>query len=400
MMEAGGKLNAQLEQSEAETYAGMWILHQPEFQVVVAFTQDGETILAPYLENSILSGLVEVQQASVNLVELAAIEMEMHQLLEVTGLSLVALTLLNIQENQVEVHIPDPGLLQESLAEAGLSLPDHVEVVAAGGNLTLEPPSNLTPAPGIFFPQLIAPPAVVYALRVSGELVIENQCLRLIRSVDDPGSLLIWQPGHFLNHNQGVVEVMDGSGNVLAREGEVSCFSPAAGELAAGDSGLLRNPLPEGCTGPYFLVGDVQLAYREGQVRTFVDVDLINLEKDSFYFVRSKANFDQWLEEPTIFSGMLVYGEDSRCLRLQEMFEGVFVDYLVFWPADYSIREESGSVQVINGKGEAIALLNEETSLSGRLVSPVEEIRDLLNQELPCDCVEGDYWVVVSSNQD
>jgi len=117
IMEASGSLNAQLEQNEAKTFAGLWMTHQPEFRVIAAFTRDGEAILRPYVENTILAGVIETREVAVNQAELYSIEREAHQIVDRLGLSLVALTLVNIQENQVEIHIPDQDLLEDRLDE-------------------------------------------------------------------------------------------------------------------------------------------------------------------------------------------------------------------------------------------------------------------------------------------
>jgi len=74
-------LESQLESNEAATFAGLWIQHEPEYKIVVAFTRNGdETIkkysssippkVAPYIEvrtaGKSLAGLLDDQEALVS----------------------------------------------------------------------------------------------------------------------------------------------------------------------------------------------------------------------------------------------------------------------------------------------------------------------------------------------
>jgi len=74
-------LESQLESDEAATFAGLWIQHEPEYKIVVAFTRNGdETIkkysssippkVAPYIEvrtaGKSLAGLLDDQAALVS----------------------------------------------------------------------------------------------------------------------------------------------------------------------------------------------------------------------------------------------------------------------------------------------------------------------------------------------
>lgn len=44
-----GSLNAKLEMAEVESFAGLWIEHEPSYKVVIQFTHDAEKMLEPYL---------------------------------------------------------------------------------------------------------------------------------------------------------------------------------------------------------------------------------------------------------------------------------------------------------------------------------------------------------------
>ncbi len=54
LQESVGKLGAELEANERDTFAGLWIEHEPEYRVVAAFTRDGEETIRPYVEGGLL----------------------------------------------------------------------------------------------------------------------------------------------------------------------------------------------------------------------------------------------------------------------------------------------------------------------------------------------------------
>lgn len=62
-------LESELSGKEAETFAGLWVEHTPEFRVVVQFTQNGVETIRPYLSEE-LANIVEVRTAKVSLVDL------------------------------------------------------------------------------------------------------------------------------------------------------------------------------------------------------------------------------------------------------------------------------------------------------------------------------------------
>ncbi|MFO7538007.1 MAG: hypothetical protein R6X32_08095, partial [Chloroflexota bacterium] len=71
-----GELNAAL-MSEWRTLAGLWIEHEPVYQIVVAFTvAEGEEILQPYIAGRPFADYITVRQHRYTLVELEAAQRE------------------------------------------------------------------------------------------------------------------------------------------------------------------------------------------------------------------------------------------------------------------------------------------------------------------------------------
>ena len=251
-----GTLGAELERLEADTFAGLWIQHEPEYRVVVAFTRNGEETIQPYVENTPLADLIEVRTAEATYEELKAAQREARWLLD--ELELSSASGINIKENQVELYVTDRSLFNAKLQEANARLPDHVEVITIYEPLGDEIPFAVTPpVPTIHFPQLRTRSATFMEALLVGKLIVKDGCLRVSASEGDRGHLIIWQPDYFLNSNEGVTEILDRNGQVVARVGEEIRIGGGEVPLAEDLQQQLREPLPEQCEGPYWLMGQL-----------------------------------------------------------------------------------------------------------------------------------------------
>lgn len=72
LQESFPDLGPALESSEQETFGGLWIQHEPEYKIVVAFTHDGEKTIANYNKYipAKVSPYIEVKKVNRSLVEL------------------------------------------------------------------------------------------------------------------------------------------------------------------------------------------------------------------------------------------------------------------------------------------------------------------------------------------
>lgn len=122
-----GELNRELTEKEGETFAGLWIQHQPDYRVVVMFTRDGETTLQPYTQNGSLAGLVEVHTARATLKELEVAQSQAVQV--VSNLGIRISSAVNIPNNRAELYALDPAQVTAGLRKANAQLPDNVDVV-------------------------------------------------------------------------------------------------------------------------------------------------------------------------------------------------------------------------------------------------------------------------------
>ena len=116
-------------------------------------------------------------------------------------------------------------------------------------------PFAVTPDPTVHFPQLRTRSAAFMEALLQGKLAVRAGCLRVIGS--GGGHLVIWQPDYFVNNNDGVIEILDRNGEVVARVGEE--IRIGGGEVALTEKlkQLLREPLPKQCRGPYWSMGEL-----------------------------------------------------------------------------------------------------------------------------------------------
>jgi len=249
LMDDIGPLGAELERKEMGTFAGLWIEHEPEFRVVIAFTENGEETIKKYVEeDSPLADEIELRTFEATHEELKAAQREAGQLLDELGLFVSSA--INIKENQAEVYVTDNRLFYKTLQEADAQLPDHVVAIIVYEPL-YEIPFDINPDPSVCFPQLKMRSGAFMEALLTGELVLEDCYLRI------DGTLIIWQPDYFVNNNDGTIEILDRNGEVVARVGEEVCMG--GGEITSIEhiNKLLKEPLPQDCEGPYWLMGEI-----------------------------------------------------------------------------------------------------------------------------------------------
>ena len=147
-----GALNAALQADEADTFGGLWIEHEPDFQIVILFTRNGEQTIRPYLAGKPFAQQVEVRQARFTLAELETIYVQ--AIHELAKLDFDVNASLDVSGNRVEVTISDREWFKAELDRVGAQLPEGVEVTIVEGASTARDMDLLLtpPVPGIAFP--------------------------------------------------------------------------------------------------------------------------------------------------------------------------------------------------------------------------------------------------------
>ncbi|HID52315.1 MAG TPA: hypothetical protein EYP41_09780 [Anaerolineae bacterium] len=243
-------LNEQLQANEADTFAGLWLEHEPEYRVVVAFTRDGEETIRHYVTpDSQLSQLIELRPARYTYAQLLADQQTVLRILDTMQLPVAVA--INVQENYLGVGITDRAAFEAALAEADVILPESVVITTFYEPVGAEPPFPVTPVPDVFMPQLKQRDVAFMDALLIGELVVEDSCLRV--HSEGANYLVIWQADYYLTDNDGVWEVLDETGAAVARVGETVYMG--GGETSWVDEPYLQEPIPETCGGPYWMMG-------------------------------------------------------------------------------------------------------------------------------------------------
>lgn len=124
LQEPAGKLGAALREHEGDTFACLWIQHEPEFAIVAVFTRDGQETVRQYIQGGPLEELVEVRHAEAKLRQLMKSQAEAHEIVSQAGFQVASG--INVFENRVELYADNPAQLGEALKEKWITLPDHV----------------------------------------------------------------------------------------------------------------------------------------------------------------------------------------------------------------------------------------------------------------------------------
>ncbi len=254
IMDGAGILQADISAHEADTFAGLWIEHSPEFRVVVLFTESPSQKIEPYLRKEYmtqeLADLLDVRRAKISLAELEQVQADLMSSL--TDLRIRFELELNMIENNIRLGVGEDDKTSFDLAvqNGSLQVPDYVIIE------TIPQLGKIEPSLGNHFPQTINPANAYLGLPLmEGKLVLENGCLRVNAVYDflkEDSFLLIWDPRFSTRTENGIVQVIDSTtGEVLAAVGDF---------IVMGDNGDTINPLkesiPDECTEPYKAVGE------------------------------------------------------------------------------------------------------------------------------------------------
>lgn len=116
--------------NEAETFGGLWIQHEPEYKIVVAFTRDGEETITKYSEYipEKVAPYIEIRTVGKSLNELLD---DQHNLLEsLRSLGIKADARVYVMDNCVSIDITksDEAKFNEAVQSGDLVLPERLEV--------------------------------------------------------------------------------------------------------------------------------------------------------------------------------------------------------------------------------------------------------------------------------
>ena len=256
LQDAAGELQETLREKESDTFRAIWIERVPEFKIVVLFSRDPERTIKPYLTDE-LRDVVEARTVDESLAMLEDAKQDVLSSLLELGIESEAKT--NVYENRITLSVSKANrvLLNNALEENHLELPQNVDVVTVWTLWQDNDPD--APSLGGHFPQLLITPGASYDLPYTeGTLILENGCLRLSGVQDmlnGDNFLLIWDARFSTRTEDGIVQVIDSlTGEVLASVGETIGVSFNGGNL----NRPTWRPIPDECSGPYFIVGQMR----------------------------------------------------------------------------------------------------------------------------------------------
>jgi hypothetical protein len=378
-------LEARLASEQAATFGGLWIQHEPEYRIVVAFTRDGERTLAPYLEGLPFAADVETRTVRYTLAELSAAQEEIGDAIRRLGITANSAT--DVMNNRVVLYVANAAELAQDLAAAGVRIPETVKIEENGGPGASNRPrlDTFTTRDGkrISLPKQGGNGPYKAAL-AEGILIEEDGCLRL-DSLAGPTRLIIWPGQQTLREGiDGALEVVDENGVVNGRVGEAIRMGGGHGSLP---QGLNVND----CPGPYWIAAtDAEIPDPIVPRGVLVDVE------PPLYLLEYGLAAYAWRLPDTAVEGTVTL--DGLCLRLQTD----EADYLLVFPPDAAInteRAEPYAVRVVTRDGSTRLLATPGTTarLSGAAVTEVTqpEAFKALKKALPAAC-PGPYWMVAA----
>lgn len=251
-----GRLGAELETNEKETFAGLEHVYGSEFCATAYFTRDGEETVHSYVANSQLEGFVEVKTVEASLVELEEAQAGAARIAD--DLNIPASSDINITKNRAEMYPPDQTSFEAALQEADAELPDHVVVL--GPEEPPRPPKEFVSDPNVFLPRPTFAAADSMTALTRGRLTLDAKgCLHVEEPKHNTGSVPVWPANFVVDTSKDEVRVLDDNGKVVGRVGQrIKLGGGEIPEEALGGNDLveesLLEELLERCPGTYWLV--------------------------------------------------------------------------------------------------------------------------------------------------
>jgi len=194
---------------------------------------------------------------------------------------------------------------------------------------------------------------------VYGDLFSSKGCLRVSYVSDDvppspKGLTPVWPVAYELRVRDSVVQVIDGSGEVVASEGDTVRLS---GRFARSGTAQVSEwdwvgESVEPCGGPYWVIGD--------EVSAGADLWL-DPELSWVYFPRLVDARGATSHPEALLEGKLIFSD--RCLRVAS--SNLPGQYLIIWPPGFRPVSNTEGVVVVNGGGNVVARVGEMLSVGG-----------------------------------
>lgn len=248
-----GSLQVLLHEKEPDTFAGLWIQHQPTYGVAVAFTRDAAATLAKYTSDPIY---IPVERPGPTLIELRTTQHRMVELLQQMGINWYGAG-SDITKGTVEIELgqsADP--IREAAARGEFDLPDYVVFKELAPFPLPAPPIPAGDTRVKSFPQFAnrtdgGISTLVGVPDVPARLALRDRCLWLYPEGEEP-KIAVWEQHEALDlTGPDRVAVMNRfSGAKVYADSDVVLMGLQPNEVEQ-PKNIVGN---EGCPGPYRVV--------------------------------------------------------------------------------------------------------------------------------------------------
>jgi|WetSurMetagenome_2_1015567.scaffolds.fasta_scaffold14704_3 streptogrisin C len=120
-----GEFDNTLRNIAAETFAGLWIEHEPMFRVVVLFTENGENTVQSCIPPELV-GKVQVKTAEKSYTELEKIQVNTTFAIEDLGIPVESG--IDVYENRVKLYVTEQDKLNSALQNNQLKISNKVDI--------------------------------------------------------------------------------------------------------------------------------------------------------------------------------------------------------------------------------------------------------------------------------
>ena len=121
-----GILSEKLETKEADTFAGLWVEHEPEFRVFTRFTRNGTSTIRSYTKGGPLEDLVSTKPAKATLEELSSEQYKASRELEARGIRNDST--VDVKENKVKLFVAEAAKVKAIHRSQDIRLPEKATV--------------------------------------------------------------------------------------------------------------------------------------------------------------------------------------------------------------------------------------------------------------------------------
>ena len=198
-----------------------------------------------------------------------------------------------------------------------------------------------------------------------GELVLDGQCLRVKGEYNI--STIIWPAGFTPHVQDGVIQIRNGAGRVIAQ----------VGDEIAGGGGYYEGGIGE-CSGEVFRVYGIKV---------LPDVEFHFPKQDGFLDTRPKH---------VRFIGELVL--NGTCLEVENAIRvrsgsHILGPMLIIWPSAFELSIEDGVARIVDSTGRVVAQVGDKVRFSAFSVPYGWGVKHVGLDEIKYFC-EGSHWAV------